>query len=91
MIESAIDSTEWILECERVASKLKISAQNEPKEWRNHIEVSRQYNEQIKKLLPDARIRLERTSENISKILDKISKSERSINTYMTVLVNIFK
>jgi estrogen-related receptor beta like 1 len=91
MIESAIDSKEWILEVERVAPKLKFTMQNEPKEWRNHMELSKQYSDQVKKLLPDARTKLEKQSDALSKILEKVQKRERSINTNMTDLGTEYK
>lgn len=43
IIESNIDHKEWMLEVERVAPKLKIPAPNDAKEWRNHIELTRNY------------------------------------------------
>ena len=73
---------------ERVSSKLKISVQNEPREWRSHIEQARQYDDTIKKLLPEARTRLEKHSESLGKVLEKIGKREKNINYNMNELVN---
>ena len=77
-----------MLEVERVAPKLRIPAPNDAKEWRNHIEMTRSYNTQVKKLIPDARSTLEKTSENLAKLLEKISKKERGINVNMNELVS---
>jgi len=45
----------------------------------------------IKKILPDARGKLERTSENLAKVLEKISKRERGINVNMNELGTEYK
>jgi len=87
MIESNIDSREWELEVERVAPRLKIPVQNDAKEWRNHIEQAKNYEITIKKTLPDARGKLERMSENLGKVLEKITKREKGINVNMNELV----
>mmetsp|Transcript_137967 Transcript_137967/g.195244 ORF Transcript_137967/g.195244 Transcript_137967/m.195244 type:complete len:151 (+) Transcript_137967:48-500(+) len=42
-------------------------------------------------MLPDARSTLERTSENLAKILEKISKKERGINVNMNELGTEYK
>lgn len=89
MIESNIDHKEWILEVERVAPRLKIPVQNDAKEWRNHIEQARTYGQTIKKTLPDARGKLEKMSEKLVKILEKISQREKGINVNMNDMVSI--
>ena len=43
VIESKIDQKEWILECERVSSKLKFTVKSNAKEWRAHIESAKTY------------------------------------------------
>lgn len=91
IIESNIDHKDWILEVERVASKLKIPIPNDAKEWRNHIEQAKNYENQIKTILPDARGKLERMSDNLGKILEKISKRERGINVNMNELGTEYK
>ncbi len=60
------------MECERVGPKLKIALKNEAKEWRNRVEQTKVLGENIKKILPDARNKLEKLTDNISKIIDKI-------------------
>jgi len=91
MIESNIDSKEWELEVERVAPRLKIPLQNDAKEWRNHIEQAKTYGQTIKKSLPDARGKLERMSENLSKVLEKITGREKRINVNMNELGTEYK
>lgn len=91
MIESNIDHKEWILEVERVAPKLKIPVQNDAKEWRNHIEQAKNYGQTIKKTLPDARVKLEKMSEKLIKILEKISQREKGINVNMNDMGTEYK
>ena len=66
---------------------MKIPAPNDAKEWRNHIEQIKTYEQQIKNIMPDARTKLEKMSDNLGKILEKISKRERGINVNMNELV----
>ena len=87
MIESAIDSNEWILECERVSSKLKLVVKSDAKEWRSHIESTKVYSENIKKIVPDSRACLEKISEELGKVLEGIGKRERNINVNMNEIV----
>eukprot|EP01017_Pseudomicrothorax_dubius_P029003 TRINITY_DN3493_c0_g1_i13.p1 TRINITY_DN3493_c0_g1~~TRINITY_DN3493_c0_g1_i13.p1 ORF type:complete len:397 (+),score=127.10 TRINITY_DN3493_c0_g1_i13:70-1260(+) len=80
IIKSNIEEKEWILECERVGPRLKYTIPNETKEWRGHIEQMRTFEDTIKKNIPDARNRLEKLSEEMTKLLDRISQRENSIN-----------
>lgn len=87
MIQSKINEKDWIIEVERVAPKLRVQVKNEAKEWRAHIEQTKEYNNSIRKILPDARGKLEKLVDNLSKVLDAISKREKSINSNMNDLV----
>jgi estrogen-related receptor beta like 1 len=75
------------LECERVAPKLVISTKSDAKEWRAHIENTKNFSENIKKILPDARNKLEKVTDSLGKVLDTISKREKAINSNMNELV----
>ncbi|EAR82129.3 intraflagellar transporter-like protein (macronuclear) [Tetrahymena thermophila SB210] len=86
IIQSKINEKDWIIEVERVTPKLKIQVKNEAKEWRSHIEQTKEYNSNVKKTLPEARQRLEKLVDNLSKVLDQIQKREKSINSNLTDL-----
>ena len=86
-METKIDKREWIIECERVAPKLVIAVKSDAKEWRSHIEQTKSYSENIKKILPESRQKLERVADNLGKILETISKREKGINQNMNELV----
>lgn len=67
-----------MLEVERVAHKLKVNtaAGDGTKEWRNHLDQTKKYAEQVKASLPDVRVKLERLSDEVSRALERISKKE---------------
>lgn len=83
VIESKIDPKEWILECERAGQKLKIQIKHEGREWRNHFDQTKQYSEHIRKLLPDSRVKIERLTDELNDVLDRIQKKEKHINDSM--------
>jgi len=78
IIQSSISREEWMLEVERVAHKLKVNNTNSDgtKEWRNHLDQTKKYAEQVKASLPDVRVKLERLSDEVSRALERISKKE---------------
>ena len=41
VIVSNVPEKDWLLECERVANKLKVTAKPDAKEWRSHVESTR--------------------------------------------------
>lgn len=53
------------------------------KEWRSHIEQTRQYKNNVKKILPDTEGKLRRIADTLAKSLDRISAQEKKINQTM--------
>lgn len=49
-----IEEKEWKIECERAVSLLKVRVRKGGKEWRSHIEKTKKYLKDIKKILPGA-------------------------------------
>ena len=49
-----IEEKEWKIECKRALAHLKIKVRHGGKEWRSHIEKTKKYLEDIKKVLPNA-------------------------------------
>lgn len=72
MIISKTDSKQWILECERVSSKLKFAVKATTKDWRIHLDHSRQYSSKIQSTVPGLRTNIERVSDNLQKVLDEV-------------------
>lgn len=81
IIHSNISREEWLIECERVAHKLKPSkVSNDGKEWRNHLDQTKKYAGNVQGSLPDVRSKLERLSDDVTKALDRISKQESALS-----------
>ena len=80
VIESKTELKDWILECERVSSKLKFAIQTSSKDWRQHIESSKKYSQMINNLVPSFRKNTERMSDELNKNLDDLVKREQQIN-----------
>ncbi|CAD8204903.1 unnamed protein product [Paramecium pentaurelia] len=83
VIESNVNPQEWAKEVERASQKMKIVIKPNAGEWRQHFDATKQYSSQIKAILPEARIKLERLTDELSEILDRISKREYNINENM--------
>jgi hypothetical protein len=56
IIHSAVNENDWKLECERVANKLKIQSKPDAKEWRSHIDSTKNCTELIKKKYLSAKL-----------------------------------
>merc|ERR550514_1035989 len=80
VLEANVDPKEWLLEVERVASKLKIQLPNDSKEWRTHLEQTRGYKQVIETQFPGAKAQLEKLSANLTNALDRIRSKEAFIN-----------
>ncbi|CAD8202445.1 unnamed protein product [Paramecium pentaurelia] len=91
VIESNVNPKEWAKEVERAAQKIKIVIKPDAGEWRQHFDATKQYSNQIKTILPEARIKLEKMSDELAEILDRITKREYNINENMSDMCNEFK
>ncbi|CAK66445.1 unnamed protein product (macronuclear) [Paramecium tetraurelia] len=91
VIESNVNPKEWAKEVERAAQKIKIVIKPDAGEWRQHFDATKQYSNSIKTILPEARIKLERISDELGEILDRITKREYNINENMSEMCLEFK
>ncbi|CAK65151.1 unnamed protein product (macronuclear) [Paramecium tetraurelia] len=91
VIESNVNPKEWAKEVERAAQKIKIVIKPDAGEWRQHFDATKQYSNQIKTILPEARIKLERMGDELGEILDRITKREYNINENMSEMSTEFK
>jgi estrogen-related receptor beta like 1 len=85
-IWSSVDPNEWLLEVERVGPRLKFAADptgGDSREWRLHLEQTKQLKANILKELPETEAKLKRIADDLSKCLERISAQERKINTSM--------
>lgn len=87
-----IEEKDWKIECEMALGRLKIRKSRQGKEWRNHIEKTKKYLSEIKKIMPTVQTTIQKKTDNLSNVLEKISKRERGINERMSqkVQLNIF-
>lgn len=85
-IWSVVDPNEWLLEVERVGPRLKFAADptgGDSREWRLHLEQTKQLKSNILKDLPETELKLKRIADDLSKCLERISTQERKINSSM--------
>jgi len=81
VLESKVDPKEWLLEVERVTSKLKITMPNDSKEWRTHLQQTKSYKQVIDTQFPNSKASLEKLGSSLSQALDRIKSKEAFINT----------
>jgi estrogen-related receptor beta like 1 len=81
MIENTIDPLLWKTELERVGPRLKSSTQSlGSKEWRAHIEQTKQHEKTIQTILPSAQGHMKSISLQIKEAVEKMRGKELSIN-----------
>lgn len=81
----------WQREVERVSNKLKIDYEigsYNTTEWRVHIEQIKSHESGFMKSVPNTRNVLEKLSEEIDRILEKIQKKEAMISKNFSNIVN---
>jgi len=97
VIESKANDKEWKLECEKVKRHLESITGVDQKEWRHHIERSKDLSEKIAQDVdchhqkPRVQGGLEKLSEMLDKQLDRIGSREREINKVMVEIGEEFK
>jgi len=81
VLQAKVDPKEWLLEVERVSSKLKITMPNNDKEWRTHLQQTKGYKQVIETQFPTSKAQLEKLGSQLSQALDRIKSKEAFINT----------
>mmetsp|Transcript_112788 Transcript_112788/g.318884 ORF Transcript_112788/g.318884 Transcript_112788/m.318884 type:complete len:405 (-) Transcript_112788:194-1408(-) len=81
VMEATVDPHAWLLEVERVATKLKVTIPNDSKEWRTHLAQTRGYKQVIETQFPPAKAQLDKLSKELSGALGRIRDKEAFINT----------
>jgi len=82
----SVDAHEWQLEVERVGPRLKLASDptgGDHREWRSHLEQTKQFKHNIVKGMPDCESKLRRIADDLSKALERISSQEKQINHSM--------
>lgn len=100
ILHSRVTPEEWQREVEKVSAKLKpenLNMNYAAGEWRGHIDQIKNYNtvylhsliQAFTKSIPDTRNILEKLSEDMEKILERISKKENLISKNFSNIVLI--
>ena len=90
-MEAEIDPLIWATELERVRQRLKMPQTTNAKEWRAHIEQTKQHGAIIAKNLPDAKKNLARIAESVKDSLESVTSRERYLNNAFSALVAEYK
>eukprot|EP00638_Chattonella_subsalsa_P005158 CAMPEP_0117753962 /NCGR_PEP_ID=MMETSP0947-20121206/12551_1 /TAXON_ID=44440 /ORGANISM="Chattonella subsalsa, Strain CCMP2191" /LENGTH=418 /DNA_ID=CAMNT_0005572971 /DNA_START=148 /DNA_END=1404 /DNA_ORIENTATION=+ len=92
ILESNVDPTEWKTELERVTPKLKMpSVTAAGREWRTHIEQTKQHEGRIQQFMPDTKAQLQVIQAEVAEALEKMRSKERYINTHNAHLQGEYK
>ena len=95
IMHSNIPKADWNREVERISSKLKIDfasvSSYNSSEWRSHVEQVKSNDKKLAQAIPSSRNVLENLSEDIEKILDKISKKEAMISKNFSKIIADYK
>mmetsp|Transcript_65979 Transcript_65979/g.148906 ORF Transcript_65979/g.148906 Transcript_65979/m.148906 type:complete len:431 (-) Transcript_65979:141-1433(-) len=83
IIENTIDPLLWKTELERVGPRLKTQSATLGKEWRAHIEQTKEHEKTIQAVLPDAQGHMKSISAQILEAVEKMKAKEGSINSQM--------
>ena len=81
IIESTIDPNAWKVEVEKVAPLLKMRTELDNKEWRTHLEHTKELQDNIEAKVPMAREHLSKLGSTISTAIEEIGNREKRINT----------
>jgi estrogen-related receptor beta like 1 len=81
IIAATIDEKEWKTELERVGPRLKSMNATLGKEWRAHIEQTKDHEKTIQATLPSAQGHMQSISAQIQEAVEKMRAKEQSINT----------
>ena len=90
-MEAEIDPLIWATELERVRQRLKMPKTINAKEWRSHIEQTKQHGAIVSKTLPEAKRDLARIAESVKDSLESVTSRERYLNNTFAALVSEYK
>ncbi|XP_019858121.1 PREDICTED: intraflagellar transport protein 57 homolog [Amphimedon queenslandica] len=90
-MENTVDPEEWRQEVERVLPSLKVHYRSDNRDWRLHYEQMHNYHDNIKTVLSDTKIHLDKLHTEITKTLEKIGSREKYINQQLESQVLMFR
>merc|ERR1712070_936635 len=81
MIDGTIDPLQWKTEMERVGPRLKGKTWTLEKEWRSHIEQTKDHEKKIQETLPNAQLHMQTMSTQIQEAVEKMRTREQMVNS----------
>jgi len=81
MIDGTIDPLQWKTEMERVGPRLKSKPWSLEKEWRSHIEQTKEHEKKIQETLPTAQVHMQNMSTQIQEAVEKMRTREQTMNS----------
>eukprot|EP01012_Entosiphon_sulcatum_P018010 TRINITY_DN2275_c0_g1_i1.p2 TRINITY_DN2275_c0_g1~~TRINITY_DN2275_c0_g1_i1.p2 ORF type:complete len:417 (-),score=139.32 TRINITY_DN2275_c0_g1_i1:107-1357(-) len=91
VIETHVDPEEWRMELERVTPLLKINRRADHKDWRSHLDWIQSLIKTMDKTFPEAKLQLEKISEDITKAIEKIQKREQTLTQQFETYVEQYR
>eukprot|EP00743_Colponemidia_sp_Colp-15_P001821 GILK01001986.1.p1 GENE.GILK01001986.1~~GILK01001986.1.p1 ORF type:complete len:443 (-),score=105.37 GILK01001986.1:107-1261(-) len=91
VLVSTVDPQKWNMELEKVAPFLRVEVANDSKEWRTHLEQTKQYEETIKNTLPECKAQLVKLADEVNKALERITSKEKHINNQFDHMAGEFR
>ncbi|KAM3721332.1 Intraflagellar transport protein [Dirofilaria immitis] len=90
ILHSDIDVDFWKLEVERVAPHLKITFEQDSKDWRMHLERMRSLQKSVTELLSTTEPNLKRISNELEKTMERIINREKYFNSQLESVLTKF-
>ncbi|KAL3315037.1 Intraflagellar transport protein 57 [Cichlidogyrus casuarinus] len=75
------DSSQWLLELERVIPQLKVSANpSDTKDWRYNLDLMKKYKKEMSKVYAESQQPLHKIKDDLIRSIDKIKIKEKHLN-----------
>ncbi|KAL3997894.1 Intra-flagellar transport protein 57 family protein [Acanthocheilonema viteae] len=90
ILHSKTDVNSWKLEVERVAPRLKVTFEQDSKDWRMHLERIRSLQKTVVELLSTTEPHLKSISNEIDKTMERIGNREKHFNSQLESVLTKF-
>ncbi len=87
ILEASVDPNAWKVEVENVGPLLKMRIEADNKEWRTHLEMTKELQGNILQKVPTTKEQLTKLSSTIGAAVDSISTREKYINSQYKSLI----
>lgn len=90
-LNSKINDESWQLEVERVLPQLRVTINNENRDWRSHLEQMKTYKSYIDESINGSRNQLEKMHKDIYITLEKIGNREKYLNRELVDILDEYR